>query len=523
MKPLKLVVILILLAALGFLLSWNSRDSNDAARLIRQAEAGSTEALDQLELLSAAGELAAHSDLVGAAATRVSRAASETDPPRGFLSRWHRLFFATDPLQNASEETRTEFVRSLFRIEPILPDEVLAGEKHSVGHRVVGLLPHTEIDELDGYGAWASLKSIVANGSEVWPSGLTSERMWRLAYAKGSSGGASYQIVLLDDDHTLAPGAELTITMVLDMSVMDESTDPPTVFAEWTEELVATPKVKTIFTSSPVLPRPGDASFDEVLALLAQTEDADEEAAEKLVTLGGSGELRPYANELGGLLAQALRDEWRPRVGAYFEEHGWEPESPGAHPLPKPNDQTALLIGLFYLAEPVSTATRETWLDVASAGVYAHHHLRLDTKESRDARLQIKILTVLVQSPSLAQVSGVGITMHGMEFDGRSWPLQMSSTQRVTSISPQPAAHWRNHLTGMVSQNNLAHGLSEEVISRLALREGQTIDDLRTHLELRLMHDDEISLATWPVTISTPVPLSRAAEQPLDETPQDRR
>ncbi|XOV76781.1 MAG: hypothetical protein ACFHWZ_08060 [Phycisphaerales bacterium] len=48
--------------------------------------------------------------------------------------------------------------------------------------------------------------------------------------------------------------------------------------------------------------------------------------------------------------------------------------------------------------------------------------------------------------------------------------------------------------------------------------QGQTIDDLRTHIELRLLHDDEITLATWPVTIDTPVTLD-----PLDESTPDRR
>jgi len=522
-KTLKPGLLGLALAALGVLVIMVYSDESTVTDLIRQAEAGSDRAMDQLEALSAAGELAEHSDLVGTAAARVSQADQRTEQPEGAVSRWHRLFFATDPLRNASEQTRKDFVRSLFRMEPNLPDEVIAGQEYSVGRRVVGLLRHDELTALSGYSLVESLESITVNGSEIWPSGLGSIATRPLAFAEGGASVSSTKLVLLDGDHTLAPGQDLTVRMLLDMSVIDDSTDPPTVFAKWTEELVATPKVKTVFASSPVLPRPGDAGLDEVLALLTQAEGGDEAAAEKLVSLGTNNELRPYADELGALLAEALRSDWRPRVRAYFDQHGWEPDRPGAHPLPKPNDQTALLIGLFYLAEPMSTATRETWLDVATAGVYAHHHLRLGTAERPDARLMIKTLTVLAQQPSLSQVSGMGITLDGVDYDGTRWPLQLSGSSRITSVSPEPAEHWRNHLASGVHEHNTAHGLSEEMVDRFSRREGQTIDDLRTHLDLRLLHDEDMSLANWSVTIDTPIALRSPTANPLDETALDRR
>jgi hypothetical protein len=177
-----------------------------------------------------------------------------------------------------------------------------------------------------------------------------------------------------------------------------------------------------------------------------------------------------------------------------------------------------LLIGLFYLAEPVSTATRETWLDVATAGVFAHHRLAIEDGERPHARLQVKTVTALVQTLSLKQVSGMGVALERVELDGESWPLEMSGSQRLTSVSPEPADNWRSRISARVWEQNTACGLSEEMISRLSQVRGPTLEGLRTHLELQLLHDDETPLATWPVTIDTPITL-----EPLDETAPNRR
>ena len=111
----------------------------------------------------------------------------------------------------------------------------------------------------------------------------------------------------------------------------------------------------------------------------------------------------------------------------------------------------------------------------------------------------------------------MGIKTETVEFDGSSWPLLMESSQRVTSTT-LPTPHWRNYLAAEVRQQNYAHGLREDFAARVFERQGRTINDLRTHVELRLLHDDEITLATWPLTIDTPITLD-----PLDEPAPDRR
>ncbi len=518
MKPWKPALLAISMVALARIVACDSTATAETPdRLITEAEAGSEAALAKLEALSEAKALAEHADLIGAAAARISQEAPKADFPEGFVSRWHRLFLATDPLQNASARTRQEFAGSLFLIEPIMPDEVIAGREYSVGRRMVGTLRHDELDALNGYSVVESLESVVANGKEHWPPERGSIATRPLAFAKGGASGSSFKTVLLDADQAPALEGQFEVTIVVDVSVTDDSTHPPTVFAEWTEELTATPKVKRVFASWPIEPRPGEADIETVLALIAQFEAGDEEAARKLVELGKSGELRPHADELGSLLAEALRDDWQPRIAAHFAEHGWEPERPGAHLPPTPNELSSLLIGLFYLAEPVSTATRETWLDVATAGVYAHHRLTLESGEQQRARLQIRTFTALVQTLSLDQVSGMGIKTETVEFDGSSWPLLMESSQRVTSTT-LPTPHWRNYLAAEVRQQNYAHGLREDFAARVFERQGRTINDLRTHVELRLLHDDEITLATWPLTIDTPITLD-----PLDEPAPDRR
>lgn len=523
MKYLKPVILFIALATVGAFLFRASLPDNSPEGLIRQAEAGSEEALGRIEVLGAAGMLAQHVDLLGEAAARVSRSRSGGVLPDGFMSRWHLLFLSTDLHQNASEQVRTEYARSLLRLEPMVPDEVIAGMEYQVGRRVVGLLRPDETYVLSGYALAESFVSITANGKELWPSvnkSLSTTSLGTLG--EGNTSGYNIGIVLLSDgDRTAAPGDELTVRMLLEMSVIDTSTDPPTVFAEWTEELVATPKVKTIFASTPVRPRPGDASIETVRGLLTRAETGDEGAAEELVKLGERGELRSHADELGALLAEALHRDWRPRVRSYFDTHGWRPEHPGAHPLPKPDDQTALLIGLFYLADPLSTATEETWLDVARAGVYAHHWMNPVGGGQHNARLQIKTLTPLVQTPSLSKVSGVEISLEGVEFDGESWPLRMRSSQLLTSTSPEPADHWRSRIVATVWEQTTAHGFTDEMTARLSGIEGPILDDLQTHLKLRLMHSADIALATWPVTVHTPVPLAHPAA--LDETTPDRR
>jgi hypothetical protein len=526
MKPWKAVFVA--MALVGFAPLVACEDQSNAAapvdplsRVIRDAEAGSDDALAKLEALSEEDGLAEHADLIGAAATRISQEAAEADFPKGFVSRWHRLFFATDPVQNASAQTRQEFVRSLYVQEVNFPDEIVAGEQHPIGTNTKGTLPKSELGELGQFWAVAELDRVTANGSQVWPTetGLTGVSSgWPLNWARGNGGGTGFGVTLIDDTHTYTSGEEVEIRASYDVTVKDQSTDPPTVFASWTEELVATSKVKVIFASSPIEPRPGEADIDTVLALLAEFEAGYEEAARKLVELGTSGELRPHADELGSLLAEALRDDWQPRIAAHFAEHGWEPERPGAHLPPTPNELSSLLIGLFYLAEPVSTATRETWLDVATAGVFAHHRLAIEDGERPHARLQVKTVTALVQTLSLKQVSGMGVALERVELDGESWPLEMSGSQRLTSVSPEPADNWRSRISARVWEQNTACGLSEEMISRLSQVRGPTLEGLRTHLELQLLHDDETPLATWPVTIDTPITL-----EPLDETAPNRR
>ncbi|XOV76782.1 MAG: hypothetical protein ACFHWZ_08065 [Phycisphaerales bacterium] len=293
MKPWKPALLATSLVALALNVACDSTATADTPdRLITEAEAGSEAALAELEALGEAMALAEHGDLIGAAAARISREAPKADFPEGFVSRWHRLFFATDPLQNVSAQTRREFAASLFRIEPIVPDEVIPGREYNVGRRMVGTLRHDELQALDGYSVVESLKSVVAIGKEHWPPGRGSIATRPLAFAKGGSSGSSFSTVLLDADHDPALEGPFELKIIVGVSMTDDSTDPPTVFAEWTEELTATPKVKRVFASSPIEPLAGEADIEAVLALLAQFEAGDENAAQQLVELAERGELR---------------------------------------------------------------------------------------------------------------------------------------------------------------------------------------------------------------------------------------
>ncbi len=512
MKPWKAVFFA--MALVGFAPLVACEDQSNAAapvdplsRAIRDAEAGSDDALAKLEALSEENGLAEHADLIGAAATRISQEAAESDFPKGFVSRWHRLFFATDPLQNASAKTRKEFASSLFLIEPIMPDEVIPGREYNVGRRMVGTLRHDELEALDGYSVVESLKSVVANGKEHWPPGRGSIATRPLAFAKGGSSGSSFSTVLLDADHDPALEGPFELKIIVDVSMTEDSTDPPTVFAEWTEELTATPKVKRVFASSPIEPRPGEADIETVLALLAQ-----------FVELGERGELRPHADELGARLAQALRDDWQPRIAAHAREHGLISDDLGDPSRPKPDTTSALLIGLFFLADPVTTATPETWNEVARSGVYVGHEVTLKDVDDPYALLRTRVCTVLIQSGSLSQVRGIATHSKSVELGGKSISLSGYTSGRTDSATRLPPGRWQNYVEIAVPVFGSVDVLTADESAPFLEHQGQTIDDLRTHLELQLLHDDEPPLATWPVTIDTPITL-----EPLDETAPNRR
>jgi hypothetical protein len=526
MRLLKILIIVIALGAVALLYVQTNRISNDVAALIDRAAAGSETALTRLETGFAPDELGQHSNRIGAAIAKLAEDrpdAFDMDDP--LLARWHQLYFRTDPLRNSSERTRINFVRSTLRFEPVVPDAVFPGQKQGVGLSVEKSMRSDDLDELGRYKLVVSIATVLADDREIWPEGLGSTSMSRLAdVGKSSSSSATHLLIAPADTD---PTGEIPITVRFDWSVLDEATNPPTEFASWTEEVVATrpltpPPPAPARTIDPVEAPPGNIGFDQVQSLLDEAAAGDESAMEELITLGRNGELRPYANEIGDLLAANLRTDWRPRLLAHYEQHDWFVASPSPPNLPKPSDSGALLIALFYLAEPATTATDETWTAVAKAGVVALQSIQPSPEFGLRSQISIQTVTPLLHWYARPQVPGIKLQVDRAEFDGSSWPINMETARFISSASPQRGTHWRNYLHTDVAGPAASHPVPRDLTRSLLQTEQQPVTGIRTFVEISLMLGQDIALATWPVTIENPV-LVPSAALPLDETTPDHR
>jgi len=237
MKPWKPALLAISMVALARIVACDSTATADTPdRLITEAEAGSEAALAELEALSAAGGLASLSDAIGQAATRITLATPtrfDTEDPS--LIRWQQIFLDTDPIANASQETRLAFARAHTRFDLIGPSSIDPGQEHDIGvAKAVALRDSTLGSSRDlkisfEYDNYFVEEQNIFQGvshfseADIQPMGLSGSAFVR------------YSKVLLPVSAAL--GGPVSLRCTIEVRLVDQSQTPPAVFAEWTEEL----------------------------------------------------------------------------------------------------------------------------------------------------------------------------------------------------------------------------------------------------------------------------------------------
>lgn len=238
MRPFKIVLVAIALGVVALLYVLANLNSNDPAQLIERAETGSEPALTKLESLVQIDELDRYSDAIGQAATRIAQSKpSRFDAEDPLVIRWQRLFLETDPIANASEETRLAFAQANVRLELVGPSAIDPGREHDIGVRNLIALrhpttaPNQAVKIVIGFDNFLVDDENIFRGASqtstktIPPSGVT------------ISNSATYSKVLVSNTQTPAPGTPVSLRCEVEVRLMDHGVTPPAVFAEWTEEL----------------------------------------------------------------------------------------------------------------------------------------------------------------------------------------------------------------------------------------------------------------------------------------------
>ena len=550
MRTVKILLVVVALGVVVTIYAWNYQSRNE--RLISAIEAGSALPVLRLQKLGERGELDQYSDRLGAllaseleaewkpaiAAHTAKNPAtltladlstnplrSETGlPASNRLQRLADIFMLTDPARNASPQIIERVARASLHFELIRDTRVLSGRDIPIGIAVY-------------------------NATDAWTDNVTVGVIFEanefFQIDRGISFGLTFGSIHLNG--IPAPTrAELDFGVEMAEKLESTTSFPPSRrHSRYDTFLASTPVVKSLdwfdeigvaLSCTVNLYRADDelvASWSESISgQVSARQDMEEQAAafelllndavagdagslNRLLALGAQGELGPFADLIGGKLSSVLDSNWRPLIEQHCEAK--TPAAPAVD-IPRTDSVTNVLLGIFFVSDPVQNASAQTWREVARAAVYIDQQVAI-----RDGKPIIRhhLYSPLYPTIMPNQVEALAVSVQGITLAApidRDWRPLGGMVSRVTVTSSDHAlAHY-----GQTQASMLESSIAPEIADAMLANHDRPIQ-IESALDMQFLGPYEAPVVVWTEIVSQTHTLTPPVDQPLDETPQDRR
>lgn len=186
---------------------------------------------------------------------------------------------------------------------------------------------------------------------------------------------------------------------------------------------------------------------------------------------------------------------------------------------------TSALLGIYFMSEPVQNASRETWVDVARAGVYIDQRVAIDDdKPVIHHRLYSPLYPTIM--PNQIDALAVSIQRIGIAAPiDMDWGPQDGMVSRVKLASPDgsrdsvaTAAYYGRTQAGMIES-----APTPEIADAMLANHGRATQ-IESTIEMQFLDPFESPVVSWTEIVSRTHTLTPPdANLPLDEPAPDRR